>query len=59
LAHVNKDRTESAYARSDLLERRRELMTAWAEHCIPASKAASSATKAKPSRKIADLRVSA
>jgi integrase len=33
LAHVNKDRTEAAYARSDLLERRRSLMAAWADFC--------------------------
>jgi integrase len=33
LAHVNPDKTERAYARSDLFERRRELMEAWAKHC--------------------------
>jgi integrase len=33
LAHATKDRTESAYARSDLLEKRRLLMDAWARHC--------------------------
>jgi hypothetical protein len=33
LAHVNKDKTEAAYARSDLLERRAALMAEWAEHC--------------------------
>lgn len=32
LAHVNKDRVESAYMRSDLFERRRELMEAWARY---------------------------
>ena len=31
LAHVVGDRTEAAYARSDLFERRRRLMTAWAK----------------------------
>lgn len=36
LAHVIKDKAEAAYARSDLLERRRELMEAWAAHCVPA-----------------------
>ena len=32
LAHVLKDKAEAAYARSDLLERRREVMQAWAEY---------------------------
>ena len=31
LSHVNKDRVEAAYQRSDLFERRRELMEAWAQ----------------------------
>ena len=30
LAHVLRDKTEAAYHRTDLFERRRELMTAWA-----------------------------
>ena len=30
LAHVNRDRVEAAYRRSDLFERRRELMEQWA-----------------------------
>jgi integrase len=33
LAHTIKDKAEAAYARSDLLEKRRSLMDAWAEHC--------------------------
>lgn len=33
LAHVNKDKVEEAYQRSDLFERRRELMTAWGRYC--------------------------
>jgi integrase len=33
LAHTIKDKAEAAYARSDLLERRRPLMDAWAAHC--------------------------
>lgn len=33
LAHANRDKVESAYARTDHLERRRLLMAAWAEHC--------------------------
>jgi len=33
LAHTIKDKAEAAYARSDLLEKRRPLMQAWGEHC--------------------------
>jgi integrase len=33
LAHTLKDRTEAAYARTDLLERRRPLMDEWAKVC--------------------------
>ena len=33
LAHVNKDKVEAAYQRSDLFERRVELMTAWGRYC--------------------------
>ncbi len=33
LAHTIKNKAEAAYARSDLLERRRPLMMAWAEQC--------------------------
>ena len=32
LAHANRDRVEAAYMRSDLFERRRELMQAWAAY---------------------------
>ena len=32
LAHVVKSKVEAAYARSDLLERRREVMQAWADY---------------------------
>ena len=32
LAHVNQDKTESAYQRSDLIEQRRKLMDAWASY---------------------------
>lgn len=35
LAHVNSDRTEAAYFRSDLFERRRALMEAWAAFIEP------------------------
>lgn len=33
LAHVVKDKTEAAYARGDLLEKRALLMQAWADYC--------------------------
>ena len=33
LAHAMRDKAEAAYARSDLLEKRRPLMDAWAEQC--------------------------
>jgi integrase len=33
LAHVLRDRTEAAYQRGDMLERRRTLMEAWAKFC--------------------------
>jgi hypothetical protein len=32
LAHVVKNKAEAAYARTDLLERRRALMASWAEY---------------------------
>jgi integrase len=34
LAHSIKDKAEAAYARSDLLEKRRPLMEGWATHCV-------------------------
>ncbi|MDA1101494.1 MAG: integrase arm-type DNA-binding domain-containing protein [Proteobacteria bacterium] len=33
LAHALKDKTEAAYQRGDLLEKRRDLMEAWANYC--------------------------
>ncbi len=33
LAHVIEDKTEAAYRRGDLLDKRRQLMDAWAEYC--------------------------
>jgi integrase len=36
LAHVVGDATERAYRRGDALEKRRELMEAWADFCEPA-----------------------
>ena len=32
LAHVVRDKVEAAYARTDLLERRRQVMEAWAQY---------------------------
>ena len=34
LAHVNKDKTEEAYARGPAVDRRRRLMDAWAKFCM-------------------------
>jgi integrase len=33
LAHISGDKVERAYARSDVMEKRRELMNAWAKFC--------------------------
>ena len=35
LAHVNSDRVEAAYRRTDLFERRRALMQEWAVYVAP------------------------
>jgi integrase len=35
LAHVVGDKAEQAYRRSDALEKRRDLMEAWAGYCEP------------------------
>ena len=40
LAHVTKDKTEAAYQRGDLLERRREMMAAWATFCFASGEGA-------------------
>jgi integrase len=37
LAHAIGDKAEQAYRRSDALERRRRLMTAWADYCSKAA----------------------
>jgi integrase len=34
LAHVIKNKAEAAYRRSDLFDKRRKLMDAWAEYCV-------------------------
>jgi integrase len=41
LAHAIENKTEAAYRRSDALERRRKLMTAWAAYCSSVRKEAS------------------
>ena len=38
LAHTIESKAEAAYFRSDLFEKRRELMNAWAAHCTRAAK---------------------
>jgi integrase len=35
LAHAVRDETEQAYRRGDALDKRRELMDAWASFCLP------------------------
>jgi integrase len=35
LAHTKKDKVEGSYQRSDLLEKRRPMMVAWAEYVVP------------------------
>jgi integrase len=37
LAHVNGDKAEVAYSRTDYLEKRRPMMEAWADYCLGAS----------------------
>lgn len=38
LAHTRGDKVHAAYQRGELLEKRRELMNAWALYCLPAPK---------------------
>ena len=45
LAHITGDETERAYRRGDALERRRQVMEAWASYCVRGS-----------SSKVVDLR---
>jgi integrase len=53
LAHRLRDKTEAAYARGDLFEKRRGLMTAWGDFCESAPRP--KAQRAQPAR---ELRVS-
>jgi integrase len=49
LAHAIGDQTERAYARGDMLEQRRRLMTAWADYCgRPAGEGATVTALQKP-----------
>ena len=52
LAHTIENKTEAAYRRSDALEKRRRLMTAWASYCnsAPRSKAANNITRSRIER---------
>jgi integrase len=43
LAHVVADRTEAAYRRGDLFDKRRRMMDAWAAHCLNGSRERGSA----------------
>lgn len=44
LAHAIRSKTQAAYARSDLFERRRELMAAWEAHCLSERRQADNVT---------------
>jgi integrase len=48
LAHTSGDKVERAYARSDVLEKRRQLMDAWSKFC--ATPPAKSADRVVPLR---------
>ena len=50
LAHVVSNQTEAAYARSDLFERRRQLMDDWMRHLAAGNGQRGSATRATDSR---------
>lgn len=50
LAHVLKDKTEAAYQRGDLLEKRRRLMDAWAKYCGRAPRESAKVTPLRPGR---------
>lgn len=45
LAHAVESKTEAAYRRTDLFDKRRRLMDAWAEYCV----------KRKPAGKVVSL----
>jgi integrase len=47
LAHVSADKVRAAYARSDLFQKRRELMEAWVDYCESAPRVAKPSDKAR------------
>jgi len=51
LAHIIGDKTEAAYARGDLFNKRRKLMEAWVAYCV--SPALAVAAKVVPIREAA------
>jgi integrase len=52
LAHGSADKVRKAYARSDLFEKRRELMDAWAEYCETRSQRKGAVRRAKPKQPV-------
>ncbi len=46
LAHALPDKVEAAYRRGDMLEKRRRLMEAWADHCSKVCKRLSRSARA-------------
>jgi integrase len=53
LAHAVENKTEAAYRRGTALEKRRELMAAWASYCnLPAKKARGNVTSLRPAARI-------
>ena len=52
LAHVLADKSEAAYSRGDALDKRRQLMAAWARYC--GGKPAATGATVTPMRKLAD-----
>jgi integrase len=45
LAHANPNKVEAAYRRSDLLEKRRQLMQDWSDHCTGKAEAVAQKTQ--------------
>lgn len=54
LAHADKDKVRAAYAREDMLEQRRPMMDAWAEHCakVPAEPASLAAARTRRAARV-------
>jgi integrase len=50
LAHTNKDKTEAAYFRSDLLEKRTRLMRDWADYCTRSADHSATVTDIRAAR---------